>query len=79
MFGGTRIDEALFQDLEDALLMADAGVSATQFLIMELRRQARESKASTPDQLKDIVADLTKEIDHLTRTLVQDMDPRLLG
>jgi len=38
-----------------------------------------ELTPATPDQLKDIVADLTKEIDHLTRTLVQDMDPRLLG
>ena len=38
-----------------------------------------ELKPATPEQLKDIVGDLTKEIDHLTRTLVQDMDPRLLG
>jgi fused signal recognition particle receptor len=57
VFGGTRIDEALFQDLEDALLMADAGVSATQFLITELRRQARESRVSTPDQLKGLLVD----------------------
>ena len=28
VFGGSRIDEALFEDLENALLMADAGVSA---------------------------------------------------
>lgn len=38
-----------------------------------------ELTPATPEQLKDIVADLTKEIDHLTRSLVQDMDPRLLG
>ena len=38
-----------------------------------------ELTAATPEQLKDIVGDLTKEIDHLTRSLVQDMDPRLLG
>ena len=38
-----------------------------------------ELTPATPEQLKDIVGDLTKEIDHLTRTLVQEMDPRLLG
>ena len=38
-----------------------------------------ELTPATPEQLKDIVDDLTKEIDHLTRTLVQEMDPRLLG
>ena len=32
VFGGTRIDEALFEDLESALLMADAGVAATEYL-----------------------------------------------
>ena len=31
VFGGSRIDEALFEDLESALLMADAGVAATEF------------------------------------------------
>ena len=38
VFGGSRIDEALFEDLESALLMADAGVAATDFLIQALRR-----------------------------------------
>lgn len=38
-----------------------------------------ELTPATPEQLKGIVDDLTREIDHLTRTLVQDMDPRLLG
>ena len=33
VFTGTRIDEALYEELEAALLMADAGVKATQFLL----------------------------------------------
>ena len=48
VFGGARIDEALFEDLESALLMADAGVAATTHLIAELRRLAKDSKAETP-------------------------------
>ena len=57
VFGGARIDEALFEDLESALLMADAGVSATEHLIKNLRRQAKETKAETPEQLKRLLVE----------------------
>src|SRR5260364_152341 len=36
-----KIDESLFEALEDALLMADAGVAASGFLIQALRQKAR--------------------------------------
>ena len=71
VFGGSRIDEALFEDLESALLMADAGVAATTHLITELRRLAKESKAETPEQLKALLVDaLTRLLQPLERTLV---------
>lgn len=57
MFGGKRIDEALFEDLESALLMADTGVSATDFLIRELRRKAKETQAQAPQELKALLVD----------------------
>jgi fused signal recognition particle receptor len=31
VFTGTRIDDALYEELESALLLADTGVSATEF------------------------------------------------
>ncbi len=71
VFGGARIDEALFEDLESALLMADAGVSATTRLITELRRLAKESKAETPEQLKALLVDaLARLLAPLERSLV---------
>ena len=71
VFGGARIDEALFEDLESALLMADAGVSATTHLITELRRLAKESKAETPEQLKALLVDaLARLLAPLERSLV---------
>jgi len=57
VFGGKRIDEALFEDLESALLMADTGVSATDFLIRELRRKAKETQAQAPQELKALLVD----------------------
>ena len=71
VFGGARIDEALFEDLESALLMADAGVAATTHLIAELRRLAKESQAETPEQLKALLVDaLARLLAPLERSLV---------
>ena len=41
LFAGGAIDEAFFSELEDTLLMADVGVTATGFLIGELRSATR--------------------------------------
>ena len=43
VFTGTQIDDALYEDLESALLMADAGVSATQYLLDDVRRRVKDS------------------------------------
>ena len=38
VFTGTQIDDALYEELEAALLMADTGVRATEFLLQEIGR-----------------------------------------
>ena len=52
LFVGRRIDEALFEDLESALLSADAGVAATQYLIAGLRVRAKKRGLESAEQLK---------------------------
>ena len=56
VFTGTRIDEALYEELEAALLMADAGVKATGHLLDELRQRVRTHKATEPAQVKALLA-----------------------
>ena len=56
MFTGTRIDDALYEELESALLMADAGVQATQFLLDDLKRRVKENKATEPMAVKALLA-----------------------
>jgi len=56
VFTGTQIDEALYEELESALLMADAGVKATEFLLGDLRRRVKEAKAGDPAQVKLLLA-----------------------
>ncbi len=57
VFTGTQIDEALYEDLETALLLADAGVPATGFLLQDLRRRVKERRASDPAQVKALLQD----------------------
>jgi fused signal recognition particle receptor len=57
VFTGTQIDEHLYEELEAALLMADAGVGATQHLLDDLRRRVEEAKASDPAAVKALLVD----------------------
>jgi fused signal recognition particle receptor len=62
VFTGTRIDDALYEELEAALLMADAGVKATEFLLVDLRRRVKDSKATDPAAVKALLADAIAEL-----------------
>jgi fused signal recognition particle receptor len=71
VFGGSQIDEALYEDLEGALLMADAGVAATEFMIKELRRKVAATGVTHPVALKNIlIATLTDLLTPLQKPLV---------
>ena len=62
VFTGTRIDDELYEELEAALLMADAGVAATQFLLQDLRRRVKDHKAEEPTQVKALLIDAIDEL-----------------
>jgi len=61
LFGLRKIDEALFEELETALLSADAGVDATMHLLQQLRTRVRKDRLENADQLKEaLVEELVK-------------------
>ncbi len=62
MFTGTRIDDALYEELEAALLMADTGVKATEHLLGDLKRRVRDAKATDPAQVKALLAQTIAEL-----------------
>ena len=62
VFTGTQIDDALYEELEAALLMADAGVKATEFLLADLKRRVKEAKATEPARVKGLLADAVAEL-----------------
>jgi fused signal recognition particle receptor len=62
VFTGARIDEALYEELESALLMADAGVKATEHLLGDLRRRVKERKPERPEEVRALLADALTEL-----------------
>jgi fused signal recognition particle receptor len=73
VFTGTRIDDALYEDLESALLMADAGVKATQHLLDDLKRRVKDSKATDPAAVKLLL------IESITSLLTPLEKPLVIG
>ncbi|WP_151448032.1 signal recognition particle-docking protein FtsY [Lacisediminimonas profundi] len=62
LFIGARIDDDLYEELEAALLMADAGVDATQSLLDDLKKRVKEQKLTDAAQVKTALRDLIVEL-----------------
>jgi fused signal recognition particle receptor len=62
VFAGTRIDDALYEELEAALLMADAGVKATEFLLADLKRRVKDTRTTEPAAVKQLLADALADL-----------------
>jgi fused signal recognition particle receptor len=62
VFTGTRIDDALYEELEAALLMADTGLPATEHLLADLKRRVKEAKVTDPAAVKALLVDALTEL-----------------
>lgn len=58
LFTGTRVDEALLEEIETALISADVGIQASQHLLLALRKQVKQQQAATPLAVKKILRQL---------------------
>ena len=62
VFTGTRIDDALYDDLESALLLADTGVAATTALLLDLKQRVKDHKSTEPAAVKALLVDALTEL-----------------
>mgnify|MGYP001002205941 FL=1 len=62
VFTGAQIDDALYEELEDALLLADEGVKATQFLLDDLKRRVKEAKVTEPQAVRLLLVDALTDL-----------------
>ena len=56
-----KIDDELFDELEEALIRGDVGVTTSTKLVEELRRQARQRGLTNGDELLPLLKDLVAE------------------
>jgi len=62
VFGGKVIDDALYEELESALLMADAGMPATQAVLHALKLRVKASGSTQPAQVKVLLTEVLAEV-----------------
>lgn len=62
VFTGTQIDDALYEELEEALLMADTGVKATEYLLADLKRRVKEAKATEPKAVRGLLVEALADL-----------------
>ncbi|NBT66587.1 MAG: signal recognition particle-docking protein FtsY [Betaproteobacteria bacterium] len=58
LFTGTQIDDALYEELESALLMSDAGVGATSYVLEHLKDKVKTTQATDPIQVKKLLEEV---------------------
>jgi len=67
IFVNAKIDDDLYEELETALLMSDAGVDATEYLLEQLRQKVRAERLTDAQQVKDalrtLLVDLLKPLE----------------
>jgi len=68
LFVGSQVDESLYEELESALIMADAGVQASAMLIEQLRRRVRKEGLQSAEQVRGALCDvLTQHLEPLQK------------
>jgi len=58
LFVGAKIDDDLYEELESALLVSDAGVEATQLLLNALKKKVKDERLTEAQQVKTALRSL---------------------
>ena len=62
VFGGGKIDEDLYEELETVLLTSDMGIEATEHLLADVRRRVSLRGLSNADELRGALKDSLYEL-----------------
>jgi len=57
-----KVDEELFDELEEILVTADVGINTAMKVIDRLRTRAKEEKVTEPEKIKELLKEEIKEI-----------------
>jgi len=62
LFKGRALNDEFYEELEMALISADVGVDTSAAAVEELRDRCYKSRIATPEDAKDIFADILREM-----------------
>lgn len=57
-----KIDEELYEELEEALIMADVGVETSTYIIEELRKKVKEKHLTESEEVRGEIAEIISDI-----------------
>ena len=57
-----KVDEDLFDELEELLISADIGVSTTEEILDELREYVKDNKIKEADEVKEVLLDMLRSL-----------------
>ncbi|ONI47232.1 signal recognition particle-docking protein FtsY [Candidatus Epulonipiscioides saccharophilum] len=76
-----KIDDDLYEELEEVLIMADFGLETTDMILNELREVVKVSKITDPtdlkEALKDIITNILNSTDQ-TKPFIEDGKPNVI-
>ncbi len=73
-----RVDEELFEELEELLISADVGVNTTEEVLDELRETVKENKIKEPDEVKNELYTILKRLIGEHEPLLLDTKPSVI-
>ncbi|MBS3995519.1 MAG: signal recognition particle-docking protein FtsY [Alkaliphilus sp.] len=70
-----KVDEELFDEIEEILITADAGVSTTMEIIKRLRDRAYERKISQTEEIKELLKEILIELLDMGKSHELNIEP----
>ena len=78
LFTRQKCDDQWFEDLEESLLLGDVGIPATQVLLEQLKKSAKEQGVDSVDELRQLlklhIESLLKPLEHPHNPLLSDIN-----
>ena len=62
VFSVSKIDDELFEELEEALVLADTGAATAADICEELRKKVKKEGVSDPEQVRNLMAEVIAEM-----------------
>ena len=62
VFSGGSVDEDLFEELEEALVLADTGANTAMAICEELRKKVKKEGVSDPEKVREMMYEVVAEM-----------------